>query len=170
MATTYEQEQIFNESLDRLAANLMANLNKKDGVLESYWAAARAQEFSLEGGQQLRQVFGVTSAHMIVGEERTYVSFGVTLIALSPTASRVQVVVVSPAPLTEDVHLPGDPVPDARLPFGMRESTRLVKVAEHLLELCLNPDAETDTGMMHWLRKFNRLVTQGKDKRKPGDE
>ncbi len=67
MATAFEQEQIFNENLDRLSANLMANLNKKDGALEAYWAAAHAEEFTLEGGQQTRQVFGVTSAHMVTG-------------------------------------------------------------------------------------------------------
>ncbi|MCL4249060.1 MAG: hypothetical protein KJ065_13015 [Anaerolineae bacterium] len=170
MATAFEKEQIFNESLDRLSANLMANLNKKDGALETHWSAAHADEYKLEGGQQVRQVFGLTSAYFVAGDERRYAPFVVKLIALSPTATRVHLVVVSPSPTFDDVHLPDGTDPEAAFPIGARESTRLEKTAARLLEFCANPEAETDTGMMQWLRAFNRLLTQGKDKRKPGND
>ncbi|MCA9909546.1 MAG: hypothetical protein KC519_12905 [Anaerolineae bacterium] len=167
MATALEKDQLFNESLDRLSANLMANLDKEDGLLQTHWSAAHAEEYVLAGGQQVRQIFGLTSAYFVAGDERRYAPFVVKLMAVSPTATRVHLVVVSPSPTFDDVHLPDDPDPEATFPIGARESTRLEKTATRLLEFCANPQAETDTGMLQWLRAFNRLLTQGKGKRKP---
>jgi len=170
MATTYETDQIFNEDFDRLAANLMANLNKTDGRLETQWSAAHAEEYMLDGGQYVRQIVGVTTAFSGPVESLKYVSFVVKLIALSPTTSRAQIVVVSPSPTVEVVRPLSGSLPDGSWHMDGHDGRRLESIAALLLDFCVNPDAETDTGIMRWLRAFKDLMTPGKDKRKPGDE
>ncbi|MCB9450033.1 MAG: hypothetical protein H6672_01255 [Anaerolineaceae bacterium] len=163
MATTYQTREHFNESQDRLCENLLAHLNKRDALLETHWAAAHAEEYTLENGQCVQQIWGVTdSGSGSTGDTLHYLHFRVKAIAISAMGTEIQVTVVSPHPTFETIHVgAGDEL--AVSSAGAFDRKRLEQIADKVLEFCANPQAETDTGMVRWFRK---LLAQSKVKRK----
>jgi hypothetical protein len=159
MAVKLESTEVFNEPIDRLCENLLANLNKEDsGFFDTYWEAFHAEEFTFDNQRPVRLIWGATKA--FYPYEHGVFHFLMKFTALSANGCQVDFVVGLPA-----LALENDPELKERLYRG--EYQNMQSLAEKVMELCVNPQAETNVGMIN---RFRKLLEGSKDKRKTGDD
>lgn len=157
MPVKFETTEIFNEPIDRLCENLLANLNKEDpGIFDTYWEALHAEEFALDNQRAVRLIWGATKA--FYPYEHGFFHFLVKFTALSVNGCQVDFVAILPVPAFE-----GDPEVKE---WYRSDYQKLKRLAEKIMEFCINPQGETNVGL---ISRFRKLVAGGKDKRKTGD-
>jgi len=163
MATTYILNETIHEAPAGVYERLMANLTHKPSSFfgPATWDVVQVDALTTQDNLRAMQVLGFTSKlyGTTFGETVRYLTFHVTLAEADAAQTQVRILVSHPIGRFR----PDDPTTPSE---HMRYYRRCVKVAEVLVDFCLNPPPPTVESQLSGL--IRQVFSGDKTKRKRG--